>query len=83
VIVPQSIEHAPLVGPHAHIGQQIRASRTSMGLTLREAARLMGVSMTQLSAFERGDVLPSVLDLLPLLSWASGYVESARKAVRA
>lgn len=69
----------PAKGPHAEFGERFRALRLRMGVTLSACARTTGMSMSQISDIERGQILPSTLDIWPLLEWASGYIESKRK----
>lgn len=68
----------PLVGRHAAFGEKFRAARLPAGLTLRHAANLTGMSMEQVSRIERGDMMPSTLDVWPLVEWMSGHIEGLK-----
>ena len=48
------------------LGRQIRLSRTERGWTLKELSEASGVSVSQLSAVERGAHLPSLESLLAI-----------------
>lgn len=41
-------------------GRRIRATRTSLGMTMREFARLVGTSPARLASYESGKVAPTV-----------------------
>ena len=69
----------PTKGPHAAHGERFRSVRLSLGLTLRRTAELTGMSMTQVSMIERGEIMPSTLDVWPLLEFATGKLESYQK----
>lgn len=79
-IINPTIE--PPHGPHYLFGERVRSARLALGLTLRSAANTCGLSMTQLSQIERGDIMPSVLDVWPLMELAVGMVESYKKGAR-
>jgi transcriptional regulator with XRE-family HTH domain len=51
----------------AHVGTRLRAQRESLGLTLREVARRIGVSPSLISQIERDKVNPSVRTLYALV----------------
>jgi transcriptional regulator with XRE-family HTH domain len=51
----------------AHVGTRLRAQRESLGLTLREVARRIGVSPSLISQIERDKVNPSVSTLYALV----------------
>src|ERR671937_1419277 len=51
----------------AHIGSRLRAQRERLGVTLREAARRVGVSASLISQIERDKVNPSVSTLYALV----------------
>lgn len=51
----------------SHIGASLRAQRESVGLTLREVARRIGVSASLISQIERDKVNPSVSTLYALV----------------
>lgn len=53
----------------AEIGRRVRALRGTMGLSLRQLAKVMGASPSLLSQIENGKVMPSV-DTLYLLAGA-------------
>lgn len=72
----------PTNGPHHLIGQRIAKARKAMHVTLREFARITGMSMTQVSQIERGDVMASVLDLLPFIEYASREVVEGREIIK-
>ena len=48
----------------AELGRRIRITRTERGWTLKELSEASGVSVSQLSAIERGTHLPSIESLL-------------------
>lgn len=73
---------APTSGPHAAHGERFRSVRLALGLTLRRTAELTGMSMTQVSMIERGEIMPGVLDVWPLLEFAAGKLESHQKETK-
>lgn len=52
-----------------HIGVLLRHVRVTLGLNLRDAAKIAGVSFTYLGQVERGNRVPSD-------SWLRAYVEA-------
>ena len=51
----------------SHIGPRLRAQRESLGISLRELARRVGVSASLISQIERDKVNPSVSTLYALV----------------
>lgn len=72
----------PQNGPYHAIGVRIARTRKAMLITLREFAGITGMSMTQVSMIERGDILPGVLDLLPFIEYASREVVEGRATIK-
>lgn len=72
----------PQNGPHHAIGDRLAKARKQMLITLREFASITGMSMTQVSQIERGDILPGVLDLLPFIEYASREVVEGRAIIK-
>ncbi len=52
------------IGVHKHIGDRLRVGRQQIGLTLKEAAMPLGVSVAHLSAVELGRTQATVGVLL-------------------
>jgi transcriptional regulator with XRE-family HTH domain len=57
------------------LGDRVRAKRRSRKLTIREAAKEIGVSAPTVSRVERGSHLPDRRNLLRLARWASVRID--------
>jgi transcriptional regulator with XRE-family HTH domain len=79
-IINPSIQ--PTKGLHYLIGERIAKARKAMHVTLREFAGITGMSMMQVSQIERGEVLPSILDLLPFIEYAAREVVEGRETIK-
>ena len=45
---------------------KIRETREKRGITIRQLARMSGISKSQISAIERGDSMPTILTMCQL-----------------
>ena len=55
-----------MAAKYLHNGYRLKKHRKMMGYSIREAAKLIGVSPSRLSQWERGLKMPSVKNLLKL-----------------
>ncbi len=60
---------APIIDP-VELGDRLRATRVSRGLSIRDVAQEIGVSAPTLSRVERGQHLPERENLLRIARWA-------------
>ena len=66
-LTSSAVARLPEHAEPAHIGSRLRAQRERLGVTLREAARRVGVSASLISQIERDKVNPSVSTLYALV----------------
>ena len=50
------------------MGERLKEARQKSGMTQREAARLIGVSMSRIADWEAGNTKPRI-EKLPLIAW--------------
>jgi transcriptional regulator with XRE-family HTH domain len=73
---PQEEPPAPasIIDP-VELGDRLRATRVSRGLSIREVAKEIGVSAPTLSRVERGQHLPERENLLRIARWAGVRID--------
>lgn len=88
-VAPVWTRSFPIAKEPATLGEHLRRKRFSTGLRQEEAARLLGVSLGALSAWERDRIYPSVdmqhrlvvyLGFDPFASFSAGRPKATKQA---
>ncbi len=66
----------PLIDPE-QLADHVRARRRAEGLSIRQAAKVIGISAPTLSRVERGDYLPERDTLFKLARWVEMPIDEA------